>query len=48
MSVLLVLLLGVLVDHLAHRFAHHHPEFGMPKKPGSCCGACGSGHCEKT
>ena len=42
-----MVLLAMLVDHLAHRFAHRHPEFGMPKQPGACCGACGSGKCDK-
>jgi hypothetical protein len=47
-GILVLLLLGfVAVDHLAHRFAQRHPEFGPPRKLG--CGSCVNhcaGHCK--
>lgn len=43
-GLLLLMLLGwVVVERLAHRFAHRHPEFGPARKLG--CGGCGN-HCE--
>jgi hypothetical protein len=47
-GLVLVFLIGfVIVERIAHRFAHRHPEFGPPRKLG--CGGCGNhcaGHCE--
>ncbi len=40
-----MMLMFVIVEKIAHRFAHKHPEFGAPRKLG--CGGCGGGHCEK-
>lgn len=45
--VLALMLIFVIVERIAHRFAQHHPEFGTPRKLG--CGGCGNhcaGHCE--
>ena len=46
--VLGLMLIWLIVERLAQRFAHHHPEFGPARKMG--CGGCGNnceGHCKK-
>jgi hypothetical protein len=43
-GLVLAMMVGwVIVERLAHLFAHRHPEFGPPRKLG--CGGCGN-HCE--
>ncbi|HET7832982.1 MAG TPA: chemotaxis protein [Gallionella sp.] len=47
--VLFMMVAWVVVQAVANRFAHHHPEFGPAREMGvgGCCGKCSEGTCDK-
>ena len=38
-----LVILWVVVENIARKFALKHPEFGPPRDPGGCGGCCGAG-----